>query len=138
VTRAEYSSALDEALSANKPAPNVAGGLGFNPTREPHPECPECFGRGVESVIVKDTRKLTGKAAKLYAGAQQTKEGVKSLGRDQNAALMALGRYVGIFTDKTEVSGPGGGPVPLLGLRASDLSDDQLATIAAGGAASIS
>src|SRR5882724_3409944 len=59
--------------------------------KKPYPR----YGRGVESVIVTDTRKLTGKAAKLYAGAQQTRDGVKALGRDQNAALMALGRYLG-------------------------------------------
>jgi hypothetical protein len=72
--------ALDEALAAGEPAPEFAGGIGYNATLEPHPDCPECFGRGVESVIVTDTRKLTGKAAKLYAGAQQTKDGVKALG----------------------------------------------------------
>lgn len=136
-TRGEYETALTEALAAGAPAPEIAGGIGYNATLEPHPDCPECFGRGVESVIVTDTRKLTSKAAKLYAGAQQTKDGVKDLARDQNAALMALGRYLGMFKDKTEHSGPGGGPVQLLGMRPSDLSDEQLAAIIASAAASI-
>jgi hypothetical protein len=71
----EYDRALAEALAADAPAPELAGGIGFNPNLEPNPNCPECFGRGVESVIVTDTRKLTGKAAKLYAGVQQTNRG---------------------------------------------------------------
>jgi phage terminase small subunit len=52
---------------------------------------------------------------------------------DQNAARMALGRYLGMFTDKTQLTGPGGGPVPILVATPADLSDDQLAAIAAAG-----
>ena len=126
-TRAEYECALAEARAAGKPAPEFAGGLGYIATREPHSDCPECFGRGVETVIVADTRTLSPKAAKLYAGAQQTKDGVKALGRDQNAALMALGRYLGMFKERTEVSGPGGGPVQLQPVRPShELSNEEL------------
>ena len=62
---------------------------------------------------MKDSRTLTGKAAKLYAGAQQTKDGIKTLALDRTFALQALGRYVGIFKDKTEMSGPNGGPVQI-------------------------
>jgi phage terminase small subunit len=132
-TRGEYEQALADTLAANEPAPSIAGGIGYNATMEPHPDCPECFGRGVESVIVTDTRKLSSKAAKLYAGAQQTKDGVKALGRDQNAALMALGRYLGIFKEKTEMSGPGGGPVQLQAVPVAEMSDEQLLAIAASG-----
>jgi len=126
-TQGEYAAALDEALKADDPAPDFAGGLGFNPTREPHVDCPECFGRGVESVLVNDTRTLSIKAAKLYAGAQQTKDGVKALGRNQTEALLALGRYLGLFKDRQEVSGPNGGPVQLHPVRpAHDLSNAEL------------
>lgn len=135
-TLGEYETALAETRAAGKPAPDFAGGLGYVATREPNPDCPECFGRGVETVLVADTRKLSPQAAKLYAGAQQTKDGVKALGRSQSDALMALGRYLGMFKERTEVSGPGGGPVQLQPVRpACELSDDQLAAIAAGRAA---
>lgn len=77
-TRGEYTAALADALAADRPAPDIAGGFGYDARREPHPDCPECFGRGVETVFMTDTRKLTGKAAKLYAGAQQSKDGVKA------------------------------------------------------------
>jgi phage terminase small subunit len=128
-TQGEYAAALDEALRDEKSPPSFEGGLGYLATREPHSDCPECFGRGIESVIVTDTRKLTGKTAKLYAGAQQTKDGVKALGRDQNAALMALGRYLGLFTERTEVSGPGGGPMALTSVPLNTLSNEQLEAI---------
>jgi hypothetical protein len=48
--------------------------------------------------------------AKLYPGAQQTKDGGKALGRDQNPPLMALGRHIGMFKERTEVSGRGAAP----------------------------
>lgn len=113
-TQGEYERALTEALAAGQSAPEIAGGIGYNATLEPQTNCPECFGRGVETVLVADTRTLTGKAAKLYAGAQQAKDGVKALARDQNAALMALGRYLGMFKERTEVSGPNGDPIQVL------------------------
>jgi phage terminase small subunit len=117
----------------NPPFP--AGGLGFTPRRPPVDDCPNCFGRGVETVLVKDTRKLSPQAAKLYAGAQQTKDGVKALGRNQNEALMALGRYLGMFKDRSEVSGPGGGPIPLASatVNLNELTDAQLIFIATSG-----
>jgi phage terminase small subunit len=112
-TPAEYRAALDEALNEGKPAPDPAGGIGFNPTLKPHPECPECHGRGVETVIVTDTRKLSGKAAKLYAGAMKTKDGIKVLAREQTAAVDRLCRILGAYKDKTELSGPNSGPIQL-------------------------
>jgi hypothetical protein len=127
-TRGEYAAALDVATAKGDSAPPLAGGIGYNGTLKPNPECSECFGRGVEVVHVKDSRTLTGKAAKLYAGAQQTKEGVKAIGRDQNFALQALGRYVGIF--KTEMTGPGGGPIQVMAAVATaalnTLSNEEL------------
>lgn len=128
-TKGEYEHTLAEALAAGEPAPDMAGGIGYNANREPHTDCPECFGRGVETVLVADTRTLTGKAAKLYAGAQQAKDGVKALGRDQNAALMALGRYLGMFKERTEVSGPGGVPMALTVAPLNTLTNEELEAI---------
>jgi len=95
----------------------------------------ECRGRGIEIVLVKDTRTLTGKAAKLYAGATSGKDGIKALAKNQLAALQDLGRYRGLFKDRQEISGPGCGPVAILGITPADLSDEALAQIAAGGVA---
>jgi hypothetical protein len=131
----EYETAVREAIRDGQQPPGFEGGIGYNATRPPNPECPECFGRGIETVIVADTRKLSPQAAKLYAGVQQTKDGVKALGRNQNEALMALGRYLGMFKDRSELSGPGGGPIPMAtaNINLRELTRAELMIIASGG-----
>lgn len=126
-TEAEYSAAVDKAVDSGKPAPDGMGGFGFDPNADPLPGCPECGGKGVASVHVADTRKL--KRHPLYAGAEQTRNGIKVNMRDQDAAVVNLARYLGMLVDKKEFSGPGGGPIPLANLTADDLTDDQLAAI---------
>jgi len=81
------------------------GGIGFDATNNPNPDCPECHGEGVGDVVAKDTRDLTGPARKLYAGVKITKEGLEIKMHDKVAALTQVGRHLGMFTDKTEHSG---------------------------------
>ena len=128
-TEAEYSSAVDKAVDSGKPAPDGMGGFGFDPNAEPAPECPECGGDGVAQVYVADTRKL--KRHPLYAGAEQTRNGIKVNMRDKDAALFNLSRYLGMQIDRKEISGPGGGPLALAHITADDLTDDQLAALIA-------
>lgn len=128
-TEAEYSAAVDKAVDSGKPAPDGMGGFGFNPNAAPHDDCPECGGRGVADVHVADTRKLTGPAKTLYAGAERTRNGIKINMRDKDAAVANLARYLGMLVDKKEFSGPGGGPIPMANLTADDLTDAQLAAI---------
>lgn len=118
-TEAEYRAAVDKAVDAGKPAPDGMGGFGYDMTAEPAPECPECGGHGVAAVHVADTRKL--RRHPLYAGAKQTRHGIEVSMRDQDAAISNLARYLGMWTEKKEISGPGGGP-----LAFASLSDDQL------------
>ena len=98
----------------------------------PNPCCTRCKGAGERFVSVTDTRLLSGAARRLYAGAVQTKDGIKILMRDQDSALKSLADYLGM-SNKAQVSGPGGGPIPLLVATPADLSDEQLATIASAG-----
>lgn len=126
-TEAEYTDAVNRAIDSCKPAPDGMGGFGYNPNAEPHPDCPECGGDGVAQVYVADTRKL--KRHPLYAGAEQTRNGIKVNMRDKDAALFNLSRYLGMQIDRKEISGPGGGPLGVVGLTADDLTDDQLAAI---------
>lgn len=132
-TEAEYSAELARNLSKKLPAPDLAGGFGFDPRREPAPNCPICGGDGEEKVWFADTRKLKGSARRLFAGVKQTQNGLEIKMRDQDAAVMNISKYLGMLIDKRELSGPNGGPVPISAtISADDLSDDQLAAIAAG------
>ena len=112
--------------------PDPAGGFGFDLKREPAPDCPVCHGEGNERVMVADTRRLRGPARRLYAGAKQTKDGIEIKMRDQDGALANIAKYLGMLVDKRELSGPGGAPIPVAAYSARDLTDDQLAAIAAG------
>lgn len=128
-TEAEYSAAVDKAVDSGKPAPDGMGGFGFNINAAPAEDCPECGGQGQELVHIADTRTLKGSARRLYAGVKKTKDGLQILTRDQDAAMANISRYLGMLVDRKEISGPGGGPVPLAHITADDLSDDQLAAI---------
>lgn len=76
------------------------GGVGYNGTLPPHPDCPECFGEGVERVYVHDTRHLSPAALALYAGVKTTKDGLEVKMHDQAAALVNVGKHLGMFTEK--------------------------------------
>jgi phage terminase small subunit len=138
-TQNEYLDAVNHAL-AQKPLaapPDGLGGFGFDRTREPNRNCPECRGEGFEDIFVADTNKLTGSARRLYAGLKKTKDGIEIKMRDQDGALNNIAKYLGLLIDRKEVSGPNGGAVPIANIRATDLTDDQLASIIAGNDESI-
>lgn len=91
---------------------DMKGGTGYNPNRAPHPECPECFGRGVPAVVAKDTRQLSPQAALVYDGVKQGKDGQLEIKvRDRDAAVVNAAKHLGMFVEKHEVGGLGGGPL---------------------------
>lgn len=98
------------------------GSIGYDARLKPNSECPECFGEGVGSVFVKDTRYLSPAARALYAGAKQAKEGLEIKTNSKEKALEMVARHLGMFTDKVEHSGPGGKPLmpPLFNVTFTD------------------
>ena len=119
--------AATRAIDAGKPPPDGLGGFGFDSNLSPDPECPECGGNGWERAHIHDTRRLKGRARRLYAGIQKTKDGFKVITRDQEKALDSLAKYFGMLIERKEVSGPGGSAIPIANISAEDLTDDQLA-----------
>ncbi len=104
---AEFIEACAKAIDTNKPSPSEAGGYGFNPTGEPNPTCPHCYGAGIEHQFVADTTKLTGKAKRLYAGSKRDKFGrVEIKLHDQAAAWEKVCRMLGAFNDKLDLRTP--------------------------------
>lgn len=100
--------------------PNFDGGVGFWATKEPHADCPKCFGVGRMEVHVHDTRKLKGAAKLLYAGIKQTANGVEIKTRDQDAALAFLAKYLGLDKQVVEHTGKGGGPIQSISTLTND------------------
>lgn len=93
---------------------NPQGGIGFNATKPPNSNCPECFGEGELKPFFKDTRKLSAAAKSLYAGVKITKDGIEVKMHSKDKMIELLGKHLGMFKDKVEVSGPEGGPVQLV------------------------
>ena len=128
-TEAEYVEACNLAVLRKQDPPDFTGGFGFDGRLDPVEDCPECNGLGEKVIHFTDTRKLKKGARRLYAGVQQTRDGLKIITRDQDAALSNIAKYLGMLIERKELSGPNGGPVPLAHITAEDLTDDQLAAI---------
>lgn len=95
------------------PAFDEEGGAGYHAKRAPNPECPECFGDGVGQTFLHDTRGLSRAAARLYAGVKQTRDGLEVKLHSPPDALVQLGRHLGLFKDRTELTGKDGSPIVL-------------------------
>jgi len=108
--------------------PMPLGGFGYSPHNSPNPDCPVCHGDGTERVRVADLRDVTGSARRLYAGLKKTKDGLEIKFRDQDKALENIAKFLRMLVNPTEISGPGGGAIPMAAnVSAEDLTDDQIA-----------
>lgn len=71
---------------------------------DPNPDCEQCGGEGQGRAWIADTRKLKGAAGKLYAGVKVTKDGFEVKMHDKAAALVSVGKHLGMFTDRVELA----------------------------------
>ena len=102
----------EQTRSQTPSEPDLRGGLGYNKLMPPMPGCPECFGEGVENVIIKDTRTLSPAALELYAGAKVTKTGIEILTHSRDKNLELIGRHLAMFTDKFDHRSADGSMTP--------------------------
>jgi|AntRauTorcE11897_2_1112592.scaffolds.fasta_scaffold03407_5 phage terminase small subunit len=96
---------LGEKIDAGGRIPNMpenAGGYGFDARLEPHPDCPECNGEGVETVQISDTRGAVSHP--LYDGVKQTKEGIEIKIADRAKALEHVARHLKFFNDSVDLN----------------------------------
>lgn len=131
-----HAAAVAEARRRGKPAPakfGALGGTGFDRTKPPHPDCPECQGEGEGEVVIADTSELSEAARTLLAGIKTTKDGIEVKMHDPVAALKLLGDHLKLWVQRHEHSGPNGGPIQQRTEHVHDLSDDDLARIASKG-----
>jgi phage terminase small subunit len=68
---------------------------------------------GPGGLIVKESSSLTDDAAAAIVEVGKTREGIKVKLCDKAAALEKLGKHLGMFREKVEVAGVGGGPVQI-------------------------
>ena len=108
--RNDYDLAVAEAKKEGKKLPpfDEGGGIGYVATRGPNSDCPECFGEGVMSPFLKDTRNLSPGAKSLYAGVKLGQGGIEVKMHSKDKAIELLGRHLGMFKDKFEVEITGG------------------------------
>lgn len=83
---------------------DTKGGEGFNAYRDPHPACPECYGKGVQIPRLKDTRELSPETASLFAGIRQTKYGIEYVLRSKDAAREAAAKYLGLNKETLDLT----------------------------------
>lgn len=98
---------------------------------DPNPDCEQCGGEGQGRAWIADTRKLKGAAGKLYAGVKVTKDGFEVKMHDKAAALVNVGKHLGMFKDRVEHTGADGGPIKTEGrVDVSGLTPEQLRALA--------
>lgn len=126
----EYLEALQEAetaLAIARPAlretirlPDIGGGLDFNATLSPDPNCPQCHGEGVERVVPRDTDQLSDQALLLFGGVKVKNGSLEIIIADRTKALENVGRIMGAFTDKLQHTGSLGALVAVTDLQKMD------------------
>ncbi len=97
----------EKALAGGKPDPGpleAKGGTGYDWRKEPHPDCPECFGLGRGEMVMKDTRSLSPAARALYAGVKVGKEGTQVLMHSQEKARDTLAKIHRLYDDSTNLN----------------------------------
>lgn len=122
MTLNEYRRAEFKANAEMKPF-NEMGGYGFNPTMDPHPDCPECFGQGITTERIKDVRFLAPEAAALYMGGKRGKHGLEINMRSKDAAREAAARWLGMNKETLKI---------VDGKDLKNATDEQLEAIARG------
>lgn len=89
------------------PAFDEMGGAGFDKRRAPSGQCPECFGDGIEEMLIADTRTLSRAGRALWRGVKRSKDGTVSvMFADQHAARIEAGKLLGHYAGKGEDAGP--------------------------------
>lgn len=83
--------------------PDVGGGFGYNATRDPHPDCPNCDGVGVSRTVVTPASKLTGAARAAYEGVKETQHGIEVKMADKHASSVEVAKLLGFNVERAPI-----------------------------------
>ncbi len=103
----EFAIELARALDDNLKPPTNDGGFGFNPTLPLNEGCKRCFGEGIGSIFITDTRNFSPGAKLLYRGIRKAKNSIEVLVADQQNAREMIAKYLGMFDNDKKGTGPG-------------------------------
>lgn len=93
------------------------GGDGYDGKRAPAEDCTECFGEGLPSVWLEDSRNYSAAAAVLFDGVKLSKDGSVELKmRDRTDALNKVAQHLGMLVQRQAI----------LTIDPTQLTDDQL------------
>lgn len=81
-------------------------------------------------IALRDSKDIDDDTAAAIAEVSQTKEGFKIKLHDKKGALESIGRHLGMFKDKMEVTGKDGGPVQYATLTTEQLHAEARALLA--------
>jgi phage terminase small subunit len=102
-TAHEYAEAIREHLCVpdnSKPytmKPTDDGGYGYSTKLPPYADRPECDGLGITRVYYADKSTIPGRSRPLFAGIEETQQGIKVKMYDQMAALNAVAKLPWFF-----------------------------------------
>lgn len=82
----------------------ASGGSGFNQWADPNPDCPNCFGEGIEQLQSMDTSRLPDHLRRLITGMKNGKNGLELTFRDPDKALDSVARHLGMFVEKLDIN----------------------------------
>lgn len=108
----EYLARLDEVEHHNKTKsrgaaelmlPDPAGGFGYDEAQPPHPDCPNCKGRGVGFTYVKDTTALSPEEEAAFEGIEVSAQGLKAKYASKSEAAAALMKLYGLGAENVRV-----------------------------------
>lgn len=95
---------------------------------------PQIVVRAANIVRLIGSEDIDDDTAAAISEISQTKEGaLKVKLYDKRAALVDLGKHLGMFKDKIEHSGPGGGPIQTEQMSARDILSGKLARLTGAG-----
>lgn len=112
----ELTRAAAKARKDKTPAPLALGGFGFNATREPHEDCPQCDGVGQSDVEIPPASSYGVAERAAYLGAEHTKYGIKVAYEKPSDALKMIAQTLGMLTPKQPDIAPPSADVPTVPL----------------------
>jgi phage terminase small subunit len=83
--------------------PDIGGGFGYNATRNPHPDCPKCDGKGISRTVVTPAADLTGAARAAYEGVKETANGIEVKMADKHASSVEVAKLLGFNVERAPI-----------------------------------